>query len=183
MKNWHVHQLDVSNAFLNGDLDEIVYMAMPKGYSGYGSRVSPQGTYEEVGNAQHLVCRLKKALYGLRQASRQWHHKLSLTLISLGFRHSKADYSLYSKVTNEAIVLVLIYVDDLLLSGNSEVLINDLKAELSKHFQMRDLGPVNYFLGLEIDRSSAGFFVSQKKYVLDLIKEFGMMGACPLKLP
>lgn len=183
MKEWHVHQLDVSNAFLNGELEETVYMMMPQGYNGYGSRISESLTTAESKNVQQLVCRLKKALYGLRQASRQWHHKLSVTLVSIGFSHSKSDYSLYSKVKDEVITLVLIYVDDILISGNCGKSIDKLKAELSAHFHMKDLGPVSYFLGLEIDRSNAGFFVSQRKYTLDLIKEFGMMKATPLKLP
>lgn len=103
--------------------------------------------------------------------------------MSSGFNHSKADYSLYSKVEEEIITLVLIYVDDLLVSGNCKQSIAELKTELATHFHMKDLGPVNYFLGLEIERSNAGFFVSQRKYVMDLIKEFRMLGTTPLKLP
>lgn len=183
MKNWFVHQLDVSNAFLNGDLNETVYMTLPQGYNGVGSRISVNGMTKVGDVTTQLVCRLRKALYGLRQASRQWHHKLAVTLVSMGFKHSKADYSLYSQVTNENITLVLIYVDDILISGNCQVAINELKIMLSAHFSMKDLGPASYFLGLEIDRSDAGIFVSQKKYTMDLLKEFGMMKAVPLKLP
>lgn len=116
---------------------------------------------------------MRKALYDLRQASRQWHHKLAVLLVSIGFKHSKANNSLYSKTSEESITLVLIYVDDILISGNNLTTINEIKAELSSHFSMKDMGPVSYFLGLEIDRSEAGFFISQKKYVLDLLKEFG----------
>lgn len=181
MKEWHVHQLDVSNAFLNGDLEETVYMAMPQGYTSHGSRIN-HGQMEMQTKRPQLVCRLLKALYGLRQASRQWHHKLSITLVSIGFSHSKADYSLYSKVETNVITLVLIYVDDILISGNCKEAMNDLKNVLSQQFHIKDLGPVSYFLGLEIDRSSASFFVSQRKYTLDLLKEFGMMKATPLKL-
>lgn len=79
--------------------------------------------------------------------------------------------------------LVLIYVDDLLITGNSTASISELKKFLASNFHMKDLGPVTYFLGLEIDRSSNGFFISQKKYVLNLLQEFGMMQATPLKLP
>ena len=183
MKDWEVHQMDVSNAFLNGELEEVVYMLMPQGYTKLGSRIGTSGAYENVAAEKQLVCRLKKAIYGLRQASRRWHHKLSVTLISIGFQHSKADYSLYSKITGEVITLVLIYVDDLLISGNSLSAVNDLKNVLSSHFRMKDLGEVNYFLGLEIDRSQAGIFMSQKKYVMDMIKEFGMSNATSLKLP
>lgn len=183
IKDWHVHQLDVSNAFLNGELEEVIYMKLPRGYKKQGSRISIGDLSSQNDGDEQLVCRLKKSLYGLRQASRNWHHKLAITLVSIGFRHSKADYSLYSEVTEETITLVLIYADDLLISGNCLASIEKLKKRLSQAFHMKDMGPVSYFLGLEIDRSASGFFVSQKKYVTDMIKEFGMAGATPLKLP
>lgn len=145
MKEWHVHQLDVSNAFLNGELEETVYMSMPRGYSSYGSRIK-LGYMETGGAKTKLVCRLMKALYGLLQASRQWHHKLSVTLVSIGFSRSKADYCLYLRVEDGIITLVLIYVDDILISGNCQETIVELKAVLSKHFHIKDLGPVSYFL-------------------------------------
>lgn len=85
IKDWHVHQLDVSNAFLNGDLEETVYMMMPQGYNGIGCRISTTGDITEKATTSALVCKLKKAIYGLRQALRQWHHKLSITLVSIGF--------------------------------------------------------------------------------------------------
>lgn len=175
MKEWHVHQLDVSNALLNGELKKTVYMTLPHGYTGQGRR-DTQGQMKIKTKNPLLVCRLKKALYGLRQASRQWHHKLSITLVSLGFSHSKADYSLYSKVENNVIILVLIYADDILISGNYKAAIHDLKAVLSTHFHIKDLGPVSYFFVLEIDRNSVGFFVSQRKCTLDHLKEFVMIG-------
>lgn len=153
-------------------------MTMPLGYDRVGSRIKlNEKEYVDKARTQ-LVCKLKKTLYGLRQASRQWHHKLVVTLVFLGFKHSKADYSLYSQVTSENITLVLIYVDDILISGNFHAAINDIKVMLSAHFSMKDLGTTNYFLGLEIDRSDAGIFVPQKKYILDLLKEFGMIRLC-----
>lgn len=88
-----------------------------------------------------------------------------------------------SKVEGEVITLLLIYMNDLLVSRNCKQSIAELKIELSTHFHMKYLGPVNYFLGLEIERSDAGFFVSQRKYTMDLVKEFGMLGTTPLKLP
>lgn len=182
MKDWHVHQLDVSNAFLNGELEETFYMTLPHEYNGEGCRLMSCGKPTTEMNLGQLMCKLRKALYGFRQASRQWHQKLAVTLVSIGFNHSKADYSLYSKVEGHVILLVLIYVDDFLISGNSEEVIHDLKKVLSNHFHMKDMGPVSYFMGLEIDRSEDGFFVSQQKYTLDLIKKFGMTGAMPLKL-
>ena len=121
------------------------------------------------------VCKLKKSLYGLKQAPRQWFSKLSSTLTSFGFVQSKADYSLFTKHQNNSITLVLIYVDDLLICGNNEHHIQLLKDMLSTSFHMKDLGILRYFLGLEINRNSDGFFISQKKYVVDLLKEFNML--------
>lgn len=164
MKDWFVDQLDVSNAFLNGDLEETIYMAMPPGYCGQGSRISVNVAKAKNEGVTQLVCRLQKALYGLRQASRQWHHKLYVTLVASGFKHSNADYSLYSQVNNGAITLVLIYVDDILIASNCQGSINELKGMLANYFNIKDLGPVNYFLGLEIDRSASGYFISQRKY-------------------
>ena len=94
LKDWEVHQMDVSNAFLNGDLEELVYMLMPPGYKGLGSRIELNQGANSPAETQQLVCRLKKAIYGLRRASRRWHHKLSVTLVSIGFRHSKATVSI-----------------------------------------------------------------------------------------
>lgn len=96
---------------------------------------------------------------------------------------SKADYGLFTKHDANTITLVLAYVDDLRIAGNSESEIDKLKHMLSIHFHMKDLGSLRYFLGLEIDKSDQGFFVSQKKYTLDLLKEFDMHTASPLKVP
>lgn len=122
-------------------------------------------------------------MYGLRQAPRNWFTKISTTLQNLGFQQSKSDYSLFTLIKDATITLVLVYVDDLLLAGNNQQELVHLKQMLSNTFKMKDLGDVHYFLGLEISRSSAGFFVSQKKYTLDLIKEFGLTNVAPLKLP
>lgn len=183
IQDWVVCQMDVSNAFLNGDLDEVVYMKMPPGYVGLGSRISAINALERGNNISSLVCRLKKALYGLRQASRQWFAKLSLTLKMMQYDQSKADYSLFSYTQGTNITVVLVYVDDILISGNSSDDMAELKRVLSQSFHMKDLGAPRYFLGLEIDRSNSGFFVSQRKYTLDLLKEFGMSNVTPLKLP
>lgn len=182
LQNWYVQQMDVHNAFLHGELHETVYMRLPQGYSGLGSRiVLNQG--ELPASTVKLVCKLKKSLYGLRQAPRNWFDKLSTTLKSLCFVQSLADYSLFTLTKESSITLVLVYVDDLLLAGNNLQEIDRLKSMLSNNFKMKDLGAVSYFLGLEITRSAAGFFISQKKYATDLIAEFGLSSVPPLKLP
>lgn len=99
------------------------------------------------------------------------------------FQQSKTDYSLFIKHNSSKIILILVYVDDLPLSGNCMELINDLKKMLSMNFHMKDLGQLRYFLGLEIDSSENGIFISQKKYALDILKEHKMLHSKPLQLP
>lgn len=101
----------------------------------------------------------------------------------MGFIQSKADYSLFSLQNESTVTIILVYVDDLLICGNSGTSISDLKQLLSRSFNMKDLGPVTYFLGIEVHRSKAGFFLSQRKYASDVLLEFGMTKAKPLHLP
>ncbi|CAH9085209.1 unnamed protein product, partial [Cuscuta europaea] len=167
-KNWELHQLDVHNAFLHGDLHEEVYMTLPPGYS------TPDPT---------LVCRLKKSLYGLKQAPRCWFAKLVSALQRYGFTQSFADYSLFTRATDSVQLNVLVYVDDLIISGNDSVAINSFKSYLSDCFHMKDLGKLKYFLGIEVARSSSGLFLTQRKYALDIITEAGLLGAKPAAFP
>lgn len=183
MEDWHTLQMDVTNAFLHGDLHENVYMKLPLGYTGIGCRIKPHQDQEKTSQNSHLVCKLKKSLYGLKQAPRNWFSKLSQTLLKMGFNQSKSDYSLFVIHTQEVITIILVYVDDLLICGNSLTDINKLKSMLSQTFHMKDLGPVSYFLGIEIYRSVDGFFLSQRKYVTDILQEYGMLRARPLQLP
>jgi len=113
-KGWDIQQMDVYNAFLQGDLIEEVYMQLPQGFQ-----------YDKTGDPK--VCRLLKSLYGLKQASRQWNVKLTTALLAAGFQQSHLDYSLMIKWTANGIVIVLIYVDGLLITGSSPQLIDDVK--------------------------------------------------------
>lgn len=182
--DWTVVQMDVQNAFIHGDLSEIVYMRMPLGYTHKGCRIPlTQGRdYSHISTTPTLVCKLKRSLYGLKQAPRLWFSKLSSTLIELEFVQSKSDYSLFTKCKDDTITLVLVYVDDLLLASNSNEQIKLLKMMLSAKFHMKDLGNLRYFLGLEVDCSLAGFFVSQHKYLVDLLHEFNVEAATPAKI-
>lgn len=148
MENWFTCQMDVSHAFLHGELLEDVYMKMPPGYSHYGSRITTNSSSFQASIA--LVCKLLKSLYGLKQASRQWFAKLSLTLIHLGYHQSKTDYSLFIHHNSTKITLVLVYVDDLLICGNCMDTIDSLKKMLSSTFHMKDLGSLRYFLGWKL---------------------------------
>ncbi|CAN1146609.1 Retrovirus-related Pol polyprotein from transposon TNT 1-94 [Linum perenne] len=170
IKHWHVHQMDVSNAFLHGDLEEEVYMTLPPGIS-TSSSTKPQ------------VCKLLKSLYGLKQASRRWFVKLTDALKFEGFKQSGADHSVFTYTTAAAIVVLLVYVDDILLAGNDLTVIEGVKQKLHKHFKIKDLGILKYFLGLEIARTKSGIFMTQRKYCLELIEEAGFLDAKPTVIP
>jgi len=125
--------MDVSNAFLLEDLDEEVYMAMPLGYAGFGQPIQP-AVVAPVGSK--FVCKLDKSLYGLKQAPRKWFEKLSQALLQFGFSQSKADYTLFTRKLGRVFIVVLIYVDDMVITGNNIKAISNLKAYLSAHFHM-----------------------------------------------
>ncbi|CAH9133855.1 unnamed protein product, partial [Cuscuta epithymum] len=129
------------------------------------------------------VCRLKKSLYGLRQAPRCWFAKLTASLKQYGFRQSYSDYSLFTMHQGSAQLYVLIYVDDLIIAGNDCGAISRFKSYLHKCFHMKDLGILKYFLGIEVARSTDGLFLCQRKYTLDIISEAGLLGAKPVAFP
>ncbi|GAA0164728.1 transmembrane signal receptor [Lithospermum erythrorhizon] len=157
-RGWSLSQLDVNNAFLHGDLHEEVYMRAPEGVDVPGG----------------CVCRLRKSLYGLKQASRQWASKLNEFLVGIGYVQSKNDYSLYTKTTAHGVVLLAVYVDDVLLTGSNTASIAEVKAKLHDKFSIKDLGTLNYFLGFEIGRSDAGVTMSQRKFAIELIHDSGI---------
>ena len=174
--NWAIKQLDVTNAFLHGLLDEEVYMALPPGYF-------PSADIQTRFPNQQLVCRLLKSLYGLKQAPRQWFIALSNALLKFGFVQLISDSSLFRFQHGSSIAYLLIYVDDMLLIGNDNSLISKVVYFLSTQFKIKDLGPLKYFLGLEIARSTQGIYVNQRKYTLDILKDTGLVGAKPSCIP
>ncbi|KAL3651407.1 hypothetical protein CASFOL_004409 [Castilleja foliolosa] len=133
----------------------------------------------EQGNG--LVCRLNKALYGLKQASRAWYIKVKSTLNQLGFESSKADNSLFLLNKGGLKVFVLIYVDDILVTGNDESAIQRLIEKLKKHFTLKDLGEIHHFLGIEVKKTSVGMHLSQREYIKKLLVKAGMdkASSCP----
>ncbi|CAL1377514.1 unnamed protein product [Linum trigynum] len=171
IKHWILEQLDVSNAFLHGDLVEVVYMKLPLGLE------------VPSGSNQRMTCRLKKSLYGLKQASRQWFAKLTSFLLRFGFSQSASDYSPFTKWTHGKITVVLVYVDDIILGGDSKKDIEQVKLALSKEFKIKLLGPLKYFLGLEVSRTSSGLDVCQRKYCLELSNDTGYMESKGCKTP
>ncbi|KAG7599415.1 Reverse transcriptase RNA-dependent DNA polymerase [Arabidopsis suecica] len=166
---WDLWQMDVKNAFLQGELEEEVYMRPPPGL--------------EDKEAPGKVLKLNKAIYGLKQSPRAWYHKLSTTLLGRGFKRSEADHTLFTLPSQEGIVVILVYVDDIIISGNDKVGIQDTKDFLKSVFDIKDLGELKYFLGIEVCRSKEGLFLSQRKYTLDLLDEVGKLGAKPAKTP
>ncbi|PKU64658.1 Retrovirus-related Pol polyprotein from transposon TNT 1-94 [Dendrobium catenatum] len=153
---WQIHQLDVANAFLHGDLNDTVYMKQPKGF-------------EDSSNPEH-VCRLRKAIYGLRQAPRQWYTTFTSYLLQLGFKHSQADPSLLSLHRKHIHIYLLVYVDDILLTGNDPSAIKTLVAQLQSQFTMKNLGNAHHFLGIKIDSSPDKYFLSQTRYAQSILK-------------
>ena len=170
--DWPLIQLDVNNAFLNEDLFETVYMDLPFDYK---HNVSSSHT--------KLVCKLNKSIYGLKQASRQWFEKFSTTLLQLGFTQSKSDYSLFIKGTGESFLALLVYVDDIIITGPSTFHIEVLKKYLHTCFKLKHLGTLKYFLGLELARSSDGPFLSQRQYTLQLLEDTSFLALKPSLLP
>ena len=150
--------MDVKTAFLNGDLDEEVYMEQPEGF------VLP-------GN-EHKVCKLTKSLYGLKQAPKQWHEKFDSVILEYGFKHNGADRCIYSKFTENFGVIVCLYVDDMLIIGTNIDGVNDTKAYLSSKFQMKDLGEVDKILGVKVKKHSGGFALCQSHYIEKMLNKF-----------
>lgn len=166
--NWFLNQLDISNAFLHGDLNEDVFMVQPPGF-------------QDPSRPTH-VCKLRKSLYGLKQAPRAWFDKLFHALLSLGFSQSSSDASLFV-LHAPTLVIVLVYVDDILVSGPDATICNQFIAKLSTLFPVKDLGPLHYFLGLEVHRTKDTLILHQNKYLLDLLQKTNMTGAKPCCTP
>lgn len=158
----------MNNAFLNGHLKEEVYMVQPLGFES---------------NDKSLVCKLERALYGLKQVPRAWFEKLAATLYKFGFAQSKCDSSLFMRVTRTNITHMLVYVDDIIITGSSSF-ISRLKVLLHREFTLKDLGSLNYFLGIEAIHSPTGdLTLTQQKYVSDLLKKAGMSNCKPTSTP
>ncbi|CAL1359109.1 unnamed protein product [Linum trigynum] len=169
-QKWHLHQMDVNNAFLNGELDEVVYMELP-----YGLR--------DLLEYKGKVCRLKKSLYGMKQASRMWYAKLTESLLSNGFKQSLADYSIFLSTVQGHLVVLIVYVDDIVVGSASLDAVKEVKRMLMSLFKMKDLGELQYFLGMEVSRTDKGIHVCQRKYCIELLKEAGFDECKPAKTP
>ncbi|KAJ3704768.1 hypothetical protein LUZ61_008473 [Rhynchospora tenuis] len=168
-KSWPLHQLDVNNAFLNGELEETVYLQQPPGFT-------------DAAYPNH-VCRLKKALYGLKQAPRAWFQKLKSFLLAHQFTASTADPSLFIFSNKQVVIYLLVYVDDIIITGSSSSAISSLIDVLDKQFSIKDLGSLKYFLGIEVSHCNSALHLSQTRYITSVIERASMQNSKPCQTP
>jgi transposase InsO family protein len=164
-------QMDVKTAFLNGELDEEIYMAQPTGFEAKGH--------------ERKVCRLKRSIYGLKQSSRQWYFRFHDSITSFGFEMIEEDHCLYLKRSKRSILILSLYVDDILLAGNDIDSIVTTKKWLSSTFEMKDMGEANFVLGVKItrDRSKKLLSLSQGTYIKKILERFHMHNSKPIDTP
>ncbi|KAG8479014.1 hypothetical protein CXB51_028903 [Gossypium anomalum] len=167
---WKIHQLDVKSAFLNGFLEEEIYVEQPEGF--------------KVPHKEDVVYRLKKALYGLKQAPRAWYSRIDSYLIGLGFERSLSEPTLYIKKENgETQLIVSVYVDDLLVTRGDQAILADFKTKMHQMFEMFDFGRMTYFLGMEVTQSQEGFFLSQRTFAIKILDKFSMLNCKATSTP
>jgi hypothetical protein len=159
-KGFKLHQMDVKSAFLNGVLEEEVYVRQPPGFE---SEKYPRRVYK-----------LRKALYGLKQAPRAWYGRLRGFLFERGFEMGKVDQTLFLLGQGRDILIVQVYVDDIVFGGSSNSLVARFAEDMSREFEMSMMGELQFFLGLQIKQSKEGTFVHQAKYTKDIVRKFKM---------
>ena len=165
-----IHQVDVTTAFLNGELLEEVYMKQPKGFI--------------VKGQEHLVCRLKRSIYGLKQSPRCWNYALDTKLKKMGFIPTASDPCIYMSSEGEMFVIG-VYVDDIVLAGKSDKRIEEVKKTLAKQFDIKDMGKLHYFLGMKViqNEETGEVWIGQPAYTESLLQKFGMEKAKPVSTP
>ena len=168
-KGWQMHHMDVKSAFLNGDLSEEVYVQQPPGFV--------------VENGSGKVLKLKKALYGLRQAPRAWNERLDKELLKLGFVKNPQEHAVYRRSDKTSLLLVGVYVDDLIITGSSRAIIDAFKKEMMGSFSMSDLGLLCYYLGIQVEQKDGMTTLCQSSYTLKILEQVGMKGYNPCSVP
>jgi hypothetical protein len=169
ISGWTIFHHDIKTAFLNGRNCHDVYMKQSLGYSQPGT--------------QHLVCKLNRALYGLKQGSRNWYAKIHKFLIKNSLKQSSADGNLYYTRHNGKLIILVLYVDDLFITGNDITFINKLKTQLHQKFEMTNLGPCNQYLGLEFEQTPQGLRLHQTSYAQSIVDDFGLTDCNPTRTP
>ena len=173
-KEMIIHQMDVKTAFLNGELEEEIYMEQPEGY--------------QVPGKEDKVCRLKKSLYGLKQSPRCWNRAFTEEMKKQNFRQSQADTCIFIKEGSQAsnikeITIIAVYVDDLIIITPNQNEMDEIKGHLSKAFKMKDMGSLHYCLGVNIEQTKDGLRLSQKQYIMKVIERYGLQDANPVSTP
>lgn len=167
-RGMQVRHIDAKTAFLNGHLKETIYMKQPLGFC----------------EGDGLVCLLKKSIYGLKQAAKTWNDAIHAVLMDAGFRQNCADPCLYSRKVNDDWCYLLIYVDDMIVAAKGNEVIDELKNVITRHFDLEDLGEIKFYLGIEVSKSSDGFFqLSQSSYIKKVANDFGLSDAKDSKVP
>lgn len=166
---WEVHHLDVKTAFLNGEIQEEVYVTQPEGFVKRGK--------------ENLVYRLLKAFYGLRQAPRAWYSKLNKCLEDFGFVRCPYEQAVYTRAMGNDVLIVAVYVDDLLVTGSSLTIIKDFKEQMGCKFDMSDLGKLSYYLGIEVEQGNGYIRLKQSGYAKKILEKSGMLDCNSTKYP
>ncbi|GKC52231.1 zinc finger, CCHC-type containing protein [Tanacetum coccineum] len=165
-----IHQIDVKTTFLNGELDEEVYMNQPQGF------IMPDN--------ENKACKLIKSLYGLKQAPKQWHQKFDEVVLSNGYLLNQADKCVYRKFDESGKgVIICLYVDDILIFGTDQVQVDLTKEFLSSRFSMKDMGEDDLILGIRIKHESNGIAISQSHYIEKVLKKFNYFDCTPVSTP
>eukprot|EP00253_Pinus_taeda_P036343 PITA_36343 len=165
-KVFTIYQMDVKSTFLNGDLKEEVYMEQLKGF--------------DLAEGKDFLCMLKKALYGLKQDPRAWYARLDHYLHQQGFKKGVAGSNLYIKMDKDKLRVTFVYVDDLIFDNNDDGMSHGFAQNMLKEFKMLMIGELSYFLGLQLPQTKEGMFISQAKYLKDMLKRYGMEECAPM---
>ena len=170
VEDLHLRSVDISHAFINGELEEEIYMKQPEGF-------------EELG--PEYVCRLIRSLYGIKQAARVWNKKLHSVLASLGFKRLESDRSVYLYQKDNIRMIVPVHVDDITIASKSQSALDDFVKTLASHFKLRDLGPTELLLGIHItrDRPNRSIALSQRQYIVDMLDRYGLTDCNPVTTP
>ena len=167
-QNWPLWQMDVITAFLNGTITEELFMEIPDGFPGADDPTQ--------------VCKINRALYGLKQSPKAWYDRINTWLRIQGLICSESDPNMYYSKNNGKIVILLLYIDDVLITGDDKEAITKLKQKLQHEFEMMDLGEAQQYLGVEISRHSSGIFLNQKGYISKLLEKFNLKSCNPTRL-
>ncbi|GJV51827.1 retrovirus-related pol polyprotein from transposon TNT 1-94 [Tanacetum coccineum] len=167
--DFKLYQMDVKSAFLNGFINEEVYVAQPPGFIDF--------------QKPNYVYKLKKALYGLKQAPKAWYDRLKAFLIKHEYSMGMVDNTLFTKKSKSHLIIVQIYVDDIIFGSTSQNLCDDFAKIMHDEFEMSMMGELNFFLGLQIKQMEDGIFFNQSKYIKEMLKKFGLEDSKPTKTP